>query len=533
MFYAGPATPVIGKSRPGSRTARLLQLLLSVMLIAQLSGCASLPDYTPEPEPPRPDLSQTTLYQKTAAAAASYPGRSGFFPLNDGIDALAARLWMIESAEKTLDLQYYIWHDDMVGRVLHNRLLAVADKGVQVRLLLDDLDTKGKDPVLAMLNAHPNIQVRIFNPFANRDRRWLDAFGRAAQLNHRMHNKAIIADDAVVIMGGRNIGAEYFNASTDVGFSDMDVLAIGPVAREVEASFSQFWQSPWSYPHQALYRQPAVSAPAMQAFRQKSDQYLQQAARGAYAAALNSRWREHTGVLQASDFSWGHWQLFADQPEKIVAPAISSDSHLAPHLLQVLAASEQDILIISPYFVPGEVFSQLLSDKVAKGIRVRVLTNSLAANDVPLVHAGYSRYREMLLEGGVELFEYKASDPMMQPVKKSGWTGSSHSSLHGKVMGFDLQRIFVGSFNLDARSVNLNTELGVLFDNPALARRLSTDFDAQVRYRAYQLSLDPGGGLIWSTGTDQRQQFDKEPESHWWNRLLVSVFSFFVPESQL
>ena len=454
--------------------------------------------------------------------------------MNDGIDALAARLALIEASEKTLDLQYYIWHDDLVGRALHNRLLTAADRGVRIRLLLDDMDTAGKDDTLAVLNDHPNIEIRVFNAFRHRAHRWMDFVSNLSRMNHRMHNKSIVADRAVGIMGGRNIGDEYFNASQSVGFSDMDVVVAGPVVAEIEQSFSLYWNSPWSYEFDEVHTSAMMPEGAVSEFRRTSDANYREAANSAFGKALAGQWKENFVDTAGADFSWGKWRLFYDSPQKISDSAVGKAHHIAPHLLEIMDQAKRDVVMVSPYFVPGDFFSEYLVNKVKSGVRVRVLTNSLASNDVSLVHAGYRRYREELILGGVELYEYKSTRASGKNLAKKLWSGSSRASLHGKYIGFDERYVFVGSFNLDARSVSINTEMGVLFESDRYGKQLSRDFDRLIMRKAYSVQLDDEGDMVWKTiNNDKLVTYHKEPETNVWQRFVTGFLSIFVPESEL
>ena len=516
----------------GQITRRYCSIFFVVMAC---SGCASLPLPAVKPEAPiLHPIQESRLYQASREVTEAFSQKSGFHLLADGKDALAVRLELIELAHSTLDLQYYIWHHDAVGNVLLQRLLAAADRGVRVRLLLDDLDTSGKDDALMMIDAHPNIEIRLFNPFPHRDARWLDFLSSGVRLNHRMHNKSLSADQGAAVLGGRNIGDEYFDASREVGFKDMDVLGVGPVVAELVSSFELYWQSEWSYPLTQIVQQDAPTRQQIERYREQLDQHFEQASKSDYAEAIRHAINVNVSQLTATDFSLGAWALAYDRPEKVVAKKIDIKTHLAPRLKQALDNAEQDLVIVSPYFVPGERFTQYLVDKVKRGVRVRVLTNSLAANDVAMVHAGYRRYREALIDGGVELYELK---PLVKgedsKSKLLSWKGSSRSSLHAKYLGFDRQYLFVGSFNLDGRSVSLNTELGVYFESEKYASQLAETFDEKVQQLAYRLYLQDGD-LRWESLADNTSVvFDREPETSWWQRFSTRCLSLVVPEGQL
>lgn len=504
------------------------------LLIVLLNACSSLPT-----DPNREDsyvitnTADTALGQALAEQLAQHPGESGFFTLNEGMNAFAARLFLISVAQKSIDVQYYIWHDDGTGKVLYNQLLAAADRGVRVRILLDDLDTAGKDNLLRAVDAHPMVEIRLFNPFSKRTSRAGDLITDTARINRRMHNKTLTVDNQATIFGGRNIGNEYFDAQSDVGFSDLDALAIGPIAGEVSDSFDLYWNSEWAHRLAAFYPGKTLGSEQIQAFRKASDEHLEEAQSTHYAQAVRTQEVADIDRFTALDFAWSPWILAYDQPSKVVAESVDEETHLAPRLQKAIDRAQNELIIVSPYFVPGEDFSQYLVDRVAGGLRVRILTNSLSANDVAMVHAGYIRYREKLVSGGVELYEYKASKTDQADDNRKS-PGASQASLHAKFLGFDQRYMFIGSFNLDARSVALNTELGAYFQSTQHARQLSNAFDSMLLKNAYRLSIDDDGNLQWTTlEGDDEQHFDHEPETSFWQRMNSGFMSLIVPESLL
>ncbi|RDV24115.1 phospholipase D family protein [Alteromonas aestuariivivens] len=506
-----------------------------LLLLFSLGGCSSLPPRNTQYSMPPPDVLKSPLYQDVEALGKKHQGDSGFELLSDGMDALAVRMKLIQRSEVSLDVQYYIWHDDLIGQVMANQILAAADRGVFVRMLLDDLDTSGKDRPLRILDHHPNIEVRLFNPFPSRSLRWTGFIRDGSRLNRRMHNKSITADGALTVVGGRNIGDEYFNASHEVRFSDIDVLGVGPIALNVRANFNQYWDSMYSYPIAQLVDLEEDMDAALNTLRDRSDTNYQLALTSEYADAVRARW-DIVGRIDASrKVNWGDWRLFIDSPEKIGTDEIAEETHIAPRLLEVLDQAENEILLISPYFVPGKQFTKFLVDKVRQGKRVKIMTNSLAANDVAMVHGGYKKYRRDLVEGGVALYEFKANPylPEAERVKLS-WIADTRASLHGKYFVLDGKQLFVGSFNLDPRSVALNTEMGILYEDPQTASNIAQTFDQYASVVGYRIQLDEDDDLTWMTLEDGVQQiYHSEPQTSWWQRLFLSVASWFVPESQL
>jgi putative cardiolipin synthase len=516
--------------------SRLVNLFLISATLA-LAACSSLPtDVQRTPSYALPDTSSTRLASDIQPLVEAHAGLSGFHVLNDGVDAFATRLRIIQAADESIDAQYYIWHTDLTGNAMYNQLLHAADRGVRVRILLDDLDTAGKDDMLHLIDAHPNVEVRLYNPFANRGMRAGDFVTDARRVNHRMHTKTLTVDNQVAVFGGRNIGDEYFAAAKDVGFSDMDALAIGPVVPEVSSQFDLFWNSEWVYPVNAFPRDEPVTQEAVKAFRKLSDEQMSEARSSEYADII----RQLDSLAKTSfaelDMSWSEWQLAYDLPSNVVEKEITAEANLAPELKEFMERTEKELDIVSPYFVPGEKFTQALTNKAKEGVRVRILTNSLASNDVSLVHAGYMRYREDLIAGGVDLYELKA-------VRNREWEekmgkdkiGAKKASLHAKFFGFDRRFLFIGSFNLDPRSKVLNTEFGAYFESPDNARRMTEFFDQQMMLVAYRVQLDEDGELEWITLNEngQEQRVDHEPDTTFWKRFNTRILSPIVPESQL
>ncbi|MDO4709259.1 MAG: phospholipase D family protein [Pseudomonadota bacterium] len=441
----------------------------------------------------------------------AHPGLSGVYPLRDGRDAFLARLALAEAAQHTLDVQYYIWHDDTSGRLLLQSLYKAAERGVRVRLLLDDNNTKGIDGLLAAVNAHPNIEVRLFNPFMQRGFRPVAYLSDFFRLNRRMHNKSFTADGTVTIIGGRNVGDEYFGAGNGVMFADLDVSAAGAAARDVGQDFDRYWASESAYPAENIISAAAVPFDT--------------------APAQNAETRDYLKALAASDFArqlgegslpleWVKTTLISDDPAKGLGKALPENTVLA-HIGPVMDAAQKELLIVSPYFVPTQNGTDWLGALAQKGKNVTVLTNSLSATDVAPVHAGYAKYRKDLLRAGVRLFELKP-DATVTAAEKGAVGGSSGASLHAKTFAVDGQTLFVGSFNMDPRSAQLNTEMGFLIDSPTLAAQLADSFRQHQARHTYSVALTPKGDLQWQTlENGQTVAFDSEPKSSAITRFLV------------
>ncbi len=460
-------------------------------------------------------------------------GASAAALLDEAVPAFIVRARSARAAERSLDVQYYIWRHDTTGRLLENELMAAADRGVRVRLLIDDMNVAGRDDELLAMDAHPNLEVRLFNPGRNRGgglRRALEMGLRFIGFNRRMHNKAWIADNRVAIVGGRNIGDEYFGASADTNFRDTDLLLIGPAVTGTSAIFDRFWNSSEVIPLKALHKKGSHWTPAH--FEARRRQWLADAQATPWARALASH-EAFVDQLVHGTLTL-HWSkdihVLSDPPEKAAALASHRDQAgwMLYDISALLFSAKHQSWLISPYFVPGESGTLLLVGQARRGMNVRVLTNSLAANDVPMVHAGYTAYRKRLLRQGVKLYELKPG----QSDTSRELFGSSGASLHSKAFVVDGERGFVGSFNLDPRSAQLNTEMGVIFDSPGLARDLTTFFERSVAPdRAWRVSIDADGHLHWH-GADGRVH-DKEPDTGVGLRLLVRVMGWLPIESQL
>lgn len=435
---------------------------------------------------------------------------------------------MTHAAERTLDLQYYIWRLDTTGVLLLEALHEAADRGVRVRLLLDDSGTAGIDGELAALASHPNIQIRLFNPFVVRSPKWLGFLTDFSRANRRMHNKAFIADNQASIIGGRNIADEYFAASGDVHFSDLDVLAVGDVVDAVSADFDRYWRSASAYPVARLLSgtDPAglerlARAAGEESRDPEADRYLEAVAETELVQKL---------VAGELELEWSPVHMLSDDPAKGLGQA--SDEGLLFHELERLFSdAEASVALVSPYFVPAEAGTAALRRQARDAVQVRVLTNALEATDVIAVHAGYAKRRKALLEAGVRLYEMHRGSNQQGDGLRAGPFGSSGTSLHAKTFAVDGERVFVGSFNFDPRSAHLNTELGFIIESPALARQIDATFETGIPSSAYEVRLDREGDLYWIEQRDGRViRHDTEPNTGRLKRLGVFLISLLPIE---
>ena len=472
----------------------------------------------------------TRLGRAVDPLAGAQPGQSGIVPLAYGRDAFAARALLAAAADRSLDIQYYIWHADMSGMLLFDAVRHAADRGVRVRLLLDDNNTAGMDPILAALDSHPGIEVRLFNPFRHRRWRWVDYFTDFARLNRRMHNKSFTADNRVTIIGGRNVGDEYFGAGESALFLDLDVLAVGPVVRDVSADFDRYWASASSYPADR------VMAPAdptnLRAVADSAARMKRAPAAVAYLQALERQPFVQALLAQTLHFEWAVTTMVSDDPAKGLGRA-ASGGLLSDRLRLAVGEPTGELELISPYFVPGSAGVDALGVLARQGVKVSVLTNSLEATDVAAVHSGYARRRKPLLEAGVRLFELKreAAGAPGSSIHDRGLTGSSGSSLHAKTFSVDRSRAFVGSFNFDPRSQRLNTELGFVIESPELARRISGSFAQGIPERSYEVRLSPSGDLQWVERLESGEVVhDEEPGTTFMQRAMIAILSLLPIE---
>jgi putative cardiolipin synthase len=503
-----------------------------IALTVLLAGCATeLPSLKGRtPTAALADTSGTRLGRALAPGLAVHAGQTGVHPLPSPRDAFAARGLLAAAADRSLDVQYYIWHGDAAGVLLFEALWRSAERGVRVRLLLDDNNTSGLDPTLAALDAHPNIEVRLYNPFVQRSGRLLSYLTDFQRLNRRMHNKSFTADNRVTIVGGRNIGGEYFGMGSAMVFADLDVLAVGASVGEVSDQFDRYWNSPSAYPAASFVGTAAPDAVEYLEARFAAARAAPEAA--GYLEALRTTPLVRDLLDKGLSFEWVTARLLADNPAKTLDPVDRADHLLFPALVQAMGQPTNTLDLVSPYLVPGEQGTESLAALARSGVTVRILTNSLAASDVAAVHAGYTRRRVDLLRAGVRLYELKPTATEQLPSDKNGVGSGSSSGLHAKTFAVDRSRIFVGSFNFDLRSALLNTEMGLVIDSPTLAQTLADSFDRTVPLAAYEVVLAPDGTrLQWiERSAAGEKRYDTEPGTSLLKRTGVGVLSLLPIE---
>jgi putative cardiolipin synthase len=471
----------------------------------------------------------TALDRMIGPILAQHPGETGMILLSGNLHAFAARAHAARSAGRSLDLQYYYWRDDLTGGLLSKEVLAAADRGVRVRILLDDINTRGDDSTYLGFGSHPNIEMRLFNPCRSRAsplRRGIELLLRAMSATRRMHNKAWIADGRIAIVGGRNIGDAYFDVSEISNFRDMDVLMLGPAVQQTETIFDSFWNSASAIPIEALSRNRRGDLARLN----RKLEALTTA--GPAAPYLRKLIEERDAAAMLGGGRRIHWTseatVISDPPEKALGSGEAD--WLIAAIRPALFGATREVEIVSPYFIPGADGLRGLTGLVARGVRVSVLTNSLAATDVAAVHGAYASYRQALLEAGVTLFELKPKITR----RRISFFGSSGASLHTKAFTVDRTFGFVGSFNFDPRSISLNTEMGVLFRDAELANEIRTVVAEETApERSYLLSLKDGR-LVWQDrGQPRVRTWTQEPRASAWRRIVAMVIGLLPIESQL
>lgn len=511
------------------------------MLTVALGGCSPPAPVVKHASKALPPAVGTPAARYVHAEVDRHRNESGFRLLTRSTNALMSRVALADHAQHSLDLQYYIFDNDATGRLMAQRLLAAADRGVRVRLLVDDINASNAIDMFDALDTHPNIEVRLFNPFATKSPSLLSKAAQfvldAHRLNRRMHNKSFIADGNVAIIGGRNIGDAYFNAGHDTNFSDLDLIAIGPVVAQASHAFDEYWNCDAAYPVKAFHGKHADHYDLAK-LRVELAHDARAFAQSDYAQATLDELPYGASADRPGNWFWGPATLVADQPAKIEAGPDQSHLRIGPDIKVMTDATQHELLLISPYFIPGGRGTAYLYALAKRGVTVKVLTNSLASNDEPIVYSAYSRYRRPLLESGVQLYELRPAPGAPQPATSGGT--SSGVSLHAKAIVVDREKVFVGSMNMDARSKLLNTEMGILVDCPPLATAVAQFFNsAALPGNAYRLTLKAdgsahGGAMQWQA-TDQGKPvtYDHDPGATTSRRIEVQMFKLLPLESLL
>jgi putative cardiolipin synthase len=474
---------------------------------------------------------ETYLGGQVRALEAGHPGKSGFVLLQDGIQAFSARLLLSRRAERSIDAQYYFLLDDLTSHAFLAGLLEAADRGVRVRLLIDDIHTKSYDRGLEALDSHPNFEIRIFNPFARRTGRELDFLTDFRRANRRMHNKSFTVDGVATIVGGRNIGAEYFAARGDVNFTDLDVMGFGSVALHVGHAFDAYWNSEFALPISAVVPPQSGPGTGLPAFRERAGSAMEDLKSTQYADAVRATVIEQMDT-KADEVVWADYRVVYDSPTKAHSDGTGQIDALTKPMSDEIRGAKSELFVTSPYFVPLKAGVDAFRGLRERGVEVSIWTNSLAATDVTAVHAGYAPYRKDLLAAGVRLYEARR-DSQVLGAKRSGMT-FSNASLHAKWFAIDRKQLFVGSFNWDPRSIGINTEMGILIESPDLATQLVEATLAAFPTNSYSVSLDERGRLQWAIQeAGELRVVDREPETSWWQRFTAGLMRVLPIRGQL
>jgi putative cardiolipin synthase len=472
----------------------------------------------------------TRLGQFFSPVAAAHPGLSGFSLLSEARQAFITRLALADLAEKHLDMQYYVWDGDTTGRIIVDRVMRAAERGVRVRLLVDDPYYKASDQVKAALDAHPNVEIRLFNP--TKSRRWsrLDFLFDFRRLNRRMHNKLMVADNSAAIVGGRNIGDDYYGVNAVANFRDLDVLAVGPVVDDLSGVFERYWNSASTRPIAHIVER-TYGAADLGAILSRLRQEI---AAADYPYPIDQDLGElamRSAELRDS-LVWAPGRIIADDPEAIASGKAADD--VTAFIRERVTELKEELLVEAPYFALPAGAQALVKALHERNVRVRVLTNSLASNNQIAAHSVYAKTRRRLLENGLELYELRPDTDAF----RSGWShrsGRSRAALHTKAMVFDGKAVFIGSFNLDPRSAVINTEAGLYIESPELAARLTGYMATGVApANSYRVSLDPGGGIVWKTVRyGEIVSYDDEPETGFRRRLVADLVKLLPIDSQV
>jgi putative cardiolipin synthase len=511
--------------------------------LSLLQSCSTLPprqSVTPSYSS-QIDSQGSYLGQLFAPLQSEHPDKTGYHVLFNPEEALATRLELINAAEKSLDLQYYIWDNDQVGALALEAIVRAADRGVKVRLLIDDNNSKSLQSTYVAMVQHPNIQIRLFNPYRFRKMRPLDILLDYDRITRRMHNKTFIADHEVALIGGRNMSNQYYDVGDAFQFSDMDVVLVGKAVEDISHSFDDYWNHDYAYPiaQLAKYRPERLSYARLR--QQLAANWQQVRSKGDISLDFNRasflHWYQHDLNLH-----WVNATVIQDSANKI-NKAIPREQHLSFQMKHILKMPNSHVDLVSAYFVPDDEARAIIKQLRQEGVNIRVLTNSFQANDVPLVHAFYMKHRQELLAEGVQLYEFLPVLPAtleheqrieLFGKKKFNRKGFSRSSLHAKFMALDDRQVFIGSFNFDPRSAYLNTEIGVILDSPELAKSVNQTMNNELLKFSYQITLDQKQRLRWHTLTPSgMQSYLHEPYLKWWQKIGLKLIALLPIEGQL
>ncbi len=536
-FYHNTADQSSKKCEP----SKSLLTRCSLIFVLTLTACSTLPPQSKTPTLQYSsdiDTSQTTLAHIIQPLEQENPNLTGYHILYDPLEALAARINLIEKSEKTLDLQYYIWENDKIGSLALHAIIQAADRGVKVRLLMDDNNAKSMENIYLALDRHPNIDVKLFNPYRFRQFRAMDLVLDLKRMNRRMHNKSFIADHEIALIGGRNMSNQYYNASDNYQFSDLDVMLVGAAVKDINHSFDDYWNHSYAYDVENIIK-PHNEVLSYDSLKTQLENHYQDITVQNYLNLANRSHAFDSWLHNNIQFDWVKAEVIKDSPDKIKNTA-QAEQHLNFQMVHHLDKPTSSVDLVSAYFVPEKEGSAKLQQLSQNGVNVRILTNSYKANDVAIVHAFYAKYRHELLQSGVQLYEFLPAmddlrnDESTKEISKQtkiSLKGLSRSSLHAKMMALDDKQVFIGSFNFDPRSANLNTEIGVILNSPVLAHSIHSTMDEHLNRYAYQLVLNAENKIQWIKKNGATHKiYTSEPRMKWWQKAGLKIVSWLPLE---
>ncbi len=533
-----------------------LKLIFIMLSVVVLVSCASLPsDFVAEPSYAITDTSETTLGVKAKKTLGNRPDQSALTLINEGTDAFLTRMLLLSMAESTVDVQYFIWKSDLIGKMLFNGMLEAADRGVRVRILLDDLTLDGETrKTLFALDQHKNINVRIYNPFSDSGSKFAAAVTDTTRINRRMHNKSFNVDGQYTVVGGRNIETNYFSANTRSNYSDLDIVAAGPVVKEVDKQFDIYWNSQLAVPAHVFTDNNATSA-ELDLLRKELLRFADKNSQSEYALDIHNTTvykRISRGIagVDNKDIYRGKTEVVYDAPDKTLGKSHEETVYLATLMQKHIEGIENTFELVSPYFIPDAAAIKYFKRMVDRGVNVKVVTNSLASTDGIMAQSGYARHRIELLKSGVKLYELKpsAKTEASRSLKRSA---RAKSALHAKTYIFDRKKVYIGSFNFDPRSTRINTELGVVCEIPEMAEFIAKNiFDQYLKDKTYQVKLItsvedveddteeyvsmPVEKLVWIEILNGKEvRYTEQPETSVWRRFNLNFYSILPIESLL
>lgn len=507
-------------------------LFILVVFLTAASGCKSIDfDFPKQESVAYTQTENTVLGKQFASIVDKHPNVSGFRLQGNSINALGTRLLITKRAERSIDAQYYQIKPDPIGYLFIGSLLQAADRGVRVRLLIDDFLTHGHDAGIAAFDSHPNIEVRVFNPFAGRKIRLIDALTDFRRINRRMHNKSFTVDNQITVVGGRNIASEYFGARSDVNFGDLDVIAVGPIVQDVSSMFDEFWNHKLALPVAAYARASRDQNKEFTKLRERIKVNTETIKTSPYKDAVRKDFYKFIAA-DSRHFIWAPSKLTYDSPDKALKTNSEVSQEIITTLKRAIDSAKRELVVLTPYFVPRQRGVELFKGVRNNDINVTVVTNSLASTNHPIVHSGYAPSRKPLLELGLKIYEVKRD--VTVPGASHIDAEDSEFTLHSKAFIVDRKKIFIGSFNWDPRSVNINTEMGVIIDSNDLANQLINFIDRKLNRTTYEVVLNSNKKIRWiDNSSDEPTVLNKEPNTSWWKRFKNRLMSLLPIKSQL